>query len=279
VYNMCTAAFKSGYRHLDTAAGYGNEEEVGRAIKDCGIPRSEIYLTTKLGNDDHHRVHEAFEESLEKLKVDYVDLYLLHWPQAEMNDKILGPEEDPTFTKTWKEMEKLLQTGKVRTLGVSNFSIKTLGELLKDCSIVPAVNQVELHPCLPQNDLKAYCTEKNIHLTAYSPLGRSTTFMEDPTIKDLAEKLSVTPAQVVISWAVARGTSVVPKSEDKGRMLANITLLSLSPEAMTIVDGLHKAPGMHKSLLTFHEKDGTVFGWTYAQLGWRMVVGGAVPTD
>ncbi|KAF8178540.1 Aldo/keto reductase [Mycena galopus ATCC 62051] len=280
VYNMCSAALKCGYRHFDTAAGYANEEQVGRAIRESGIPREEIYLTTKLGNNDHHRVYEAFQESLQKLNVGYVDLYLLHWPQASIKGKVLGPEEHPTFIETYKEMEKLLETGQVKTIGVSNFSIKTLQELWPHCSVKPATNQVEMHPCLPQTELKAYCESKGILLTAYSPLGRSTTFMENKTIQEVGKKYDVSPAQVVLSWAVKRGTIAIPKSEDKGRMLTNITLVSLSDSDMAIIDGLHTTKDMHKSLLEFDNKgDGTVFGWTYEQLGWKMVVGGHVPTD
>ncbi|KAJ7129003.1 aldo/keto reductase [Mycena crocata] len=275
VYNMCLTALKLGYRHFDTASGYANEEYVGRAIRDSGIPRSDIYLTTKLGNVDHHRVKDAFEDSLKKLGVDYVDLYLLHWPIAVLNGKVISPDESPTFIETWKEIEKLLPSGKVKTIGVSNFSIKNLSALLTHCSVIPATNQVELHPCLPQDELKAYCEEKNILLTAYSPLGRGTTFLEDSTINGLAEKNKASPAQIVLSWAVQRGTIVVPKSEDEGRMLANITLVPLLAEDMTVINGLHQKPNMHRSLLAFDGKnDGTVFGWTYEQLGWDLVVGG-----
>ncbi|KAJ7874823.1 NADP-dependent oxidoreductase domain-containing protein [Mycena olivaceomarginata] len=178
VHDMCRKAIKAGYRHFDTATGYGNEQQVGDAIRDSGIPRSEFYITTKLANGDHHRVREAFEESFTRLNVQYIDLFLLHWPQASTGDidfsqinapnMALPPDEHPTFVETWKEIEKLLETGKVRSIGVSNFSIKTLEELLSQCSIVPATNQVELHPCLPQDDLKAYCDSKGILLTAYS---------------------------------------------------------------------------------------------------------------
>jgi len=175
-------------------------------------------------------------------------------------------------------MEKLLQTGKVKTLGVSNFSIKTLEHLLPHCEIIPATNQVELHPCLPQTELKAYCEAKNILLTGYSPLGQGTFLIENTTIKALAEKISTSPAQVVISWAVKRGTITIPKSENKERMLANITLVSLSAEDMAILDALHQQPNMHKSLLTYHSKEEPlgVFGWTYEQLGWNMGLGGVV---
>ncbi|KAJ7756152.1 Aldo/keto reductase [Mycena metata] len=280
VYEMCAEALKCGYRHFDTAAGYGNEEEVGRAIRDSGISRSEIYVTTKLGSD-HHRVKDAFEESLNKLNVSYIDLYLMHWPQASIDGKTLGPEEHPTYIETWKETEKLVQTGRVKTLGVSNFSIKTLEHLLPHCEIIPATNQVELHPCLPQNELKAYCEAKKIVLTAYSPLGRSTFLIEDATIKTLAEKVNTSPAQILISWAVQRGTIAVPKSENRERMRANMTLVSLSAEDMAVVDALHRKPNMHKSLLVYHDKEGPggVFGWTYEQLGWNLVLGGVVPTN
>ncbi|KAJ7188602.1 Aldo/keto reductase [Mycena filopes] len=282
VYQMCSEALKCGYRHFDTASGYANEEEVGRAIRDSGIPRSDIYVTTKLGSRDHHRVKEAFEESLKKLDVSYIDLYLMHWPLGMISPrsgKVLAPEEHPTYSETWKEMEKLMQTGKVKTLGVSNFSIKTLEHLLPQCEVIPATNQVELHPCLPQAELKAYCEAKNILLTAYSPLGQSTFIMEDTTIKSIAEKVKTTPAQVLMSWAVQRGTITIPKSENKERMLANITLVSIPAEDMAVIDALHQKPNMHKSLLSYHSTEDPVgvFGWTYEQLGWNMVSGGVVP--
>ncbi|KAJ7026727.1 Aldo/keto reductase [Mycena alexandri] len=293
VYEMCAEALKCGYRHFDTAAGYGNEEEVGRAIRDSGIPRSEIYVTTKLGSPDHHRVKDAFEESLKKLDVSYIDLYLMHWPQGTIYPRssvyreptpfrsFMGPEEHPMYIETWKEMEKLMQTGRVKTLGVSNFSIKTLEHLLPHCEIIPATNQVELHPCLPQTELKAYCEAKKIFLTAYSPLGRSTFLIEDATIKTLAQKVNTSPAQILISWAIQRGIITVPKSENRERMRANMTLVSLSAEDMAVVDALHQKPNMHKSLLVYHDKEapGGVFGWTYEQLGWNLVLGGVVPTD
>lgn len=288
VYDMCQKAIKTGYRHFDTATGYGNEQQVGNAIRDSGIPRSEFYITTKLANGDHHRVREAFDESFKRLNTEYIDLYLLHWPQASMGDvdfsqinapnMALPPDEHPTFVETWKEIEKLLETGKVRSIGVSNFSIKTLEELLPQCSIVPATNQVELHPCLPQDDLKAYCEAKGILLTAYSPLGRSKTFFaEQPLIRDLAEKYETTPAQIILSWGVQRGTVVVPKSENESRMLANITLVKLSEEDMREIGALHSKPGMHKSLVEFHADDGSVYGWKYEWLGWNMTKGGIVP--
>lgn len=272
---MCTI---EGYEL--TCSSLGNEEQVGRAIKDSGVPRKEFFVTTKLPNHRHDKVREAFESSLAALGMDYIDLYLVHWPQAatmQHREGILQPGEKPTFTETWKEMEKLLGTGKVRAIGVSNFSIKTLTTLLPDCSVIPAVNQVELHPCLPQEDLKAFCDSKGITVTAYSPLGQFQTVLHsDPTIRSIAAKHGLEAnAQIVLSWAVQRGIAVIPRSENIDRMKANISLVHLSEEQMKIIDGVHEQPDMHKSLVSNHNvENGTVLGWTYEQLGWKMKIGG-----
>ncbi|KAI0941805.1 hypothetical protein AcW1_003597 [Taiwanofungus camphoratus] len=282
---MCKSALKYGYRHLDTAFGYGNEEHVGKAIRESGIPREEIFLVTKLPNHHHHKVRESFEESFRSLDCGYIDLYLMHWPHAHTESgEFLPYGKKPTFIDTWMDMEKLLETGKVKSIGVSNFSVKTLNELLPHCTVVPATNQVELHPCLPSFELKAFCDEKGILLTAYSPLGRplkgqsKPIFFTDTDVVAIAEKHQGTPAQVVISWAVKRGTIVIPKSENVERMRANIALLDLSDDDMTVLNSIHKKPGMHKSLLTYHNyaNDGLIFGWTYEQLGWPMKKGGIV---
>ncbi|KAG6831759.1 hypothetical protein H0H92_007911 [Tricholoma furcatifolium] len=280
VYDMCMKALKIGYRHFDTASKYGNEEQVGAAIRASGVPRNEIFLTTKLAND-WKNVGESFDDSLKALGLDYVDLYLMHWPQHSVvnedgSEVVLEHGEEPDFIFAWKEMEKLLETGKVKSIGVSNFSVKTLEELLPHCTVVPVTNQVEMHPCLPQNELKQFCQEKGILLTAYSPLGRSTTFFSDPTVKTVAERINASPAQVILSWAVQRGTIVIPKSEDEGRMTANLNIASLSEQDMKEIDSIHTQPGMHKSLLKYHAPDGTVFGWTYGSLGWDMKTGGIV---
>ncbi|KAJ7502905.1 Aldo/keto reductase [Mycena galericulata] len=288
VYDMCQKAIKAGYRHFDTVR---NETQVGKAIRDAissGIPREDFFITTKLANSDHDRVLDAFNESLARLDLQYIDLYLLHWPQASKravdfsqinaSNMTVPPGESPTFVETWKAMENLGK--KVRSIGVSNFSVKTLEELLSNCKIVPAVNQVELHPCLPQDDLMEYCKAKGMLLTAYSPLGRSKTFFaEQPVISRLAEKYKTTPPQIVLSWAVQRGTVIVPKSENEARLLANITyqLTELAQEDMERIAALHLEPGMHKSLLEFHSDDGGVFGWKYEWLGWNMIKGGTVP--
>lgn len=271
---MVRKGLKLGYRHLDTAAGYGNEESTGKAIRESGIPRSEIFLTTKLAGPDHGRVKEAFEESLSRLDCEYIDLYLVHWPQAEdSKGKVLQPEESPTYVETWKEMEKLLDTGKVKSIGVSNFSIKTLQVLLQESKIVPAVNQVQMHPCLPQRDLMDYCSAKGIHITAYSPLGQlNSPFWTDETVNRVAQKSGITAAQVLLSWGVQRGTSVIPKSEKEERLKINLAIVQLDDEDFEAIENLHKQPGMNRQLIFSNNFIGgkrAQFGWTYEQLGWE----------
>ncbi|KAI0827824.1 Aldo/keto reductase [Trametes gibbosa] len=288
VEKMCKDALAAGYRHIDTAFGYANEEFVGKAIRESGVPREEIFLTTKLPNHHHHKVQASFEESRAKLGVDYVDLYLMHWPQAFTEDnKPIPHDQSPTFVETWKAIEGLLDTGKVRSIGVSNFSIKLLEVLLREGSVVPATNQVECHPCLPSCDLKAWCAAKGILITAYSPLGRpkeydgKPVFLDDPDVVSIAQSHNATPGQVALSWGVQRGTSVIPKSENPERIKQNIALIKLSKVEMDTLDAIHKKPGMHRSLLRYHEynPDGTIFGWTYEELGWNMSKGGIVRVD
>ncbi|EKM48873.1 uncharacterized protein PHACADRAFT_202295 [Phanerochaete carnosa HHB-10118-sp] len=209
---MCKNALKSGYRHIDTAAGYYNEELVGKAIREqC----------------DGHRVREAFEDSLKALDIEYIDLYLMHWPVTHTADgsRARPFEEHPNFVDVWAEMEKLLDTGKVRAIGVSNFSIKNLEILLKHAKVAPANNQVEIHPYLPQHALQKYCDEKGILLSAYSPLGQGNPmFFSDPDFARIAESHDATPAQISISWLVQRGTPPIVKSANVERMKKNITV-------------------------------------------------------
>ncbi|KAI0652661.1 Aldo/keto reductase [Trametes meyenii] len=278
VTEMVKEALDLGYRHIDTAANYGNEKSVGKALRETAVPRGDIFLTTKLDQKDHGRVAEALDNSLAKLGVDYVDLYLMHWPMAfDESGRTLQPDECPTLIETWREMEKLLVHGKVKAIGVSNFSIKTLSELLPHTTVTPAVNQVELHPCLPQNSLWDFCTKKNILLTAYSPIGKHK-FADDQEITAIADAHGngVTPAQILLSWGVQRGTVVIPKTLHTARLRENAELVQLSPAEVNVLDELHTKPGMHHSVCGFHslELGGSCFGWTYAQLGWEMTVGG-----
>jgi glycerol 2-dehydrogenase (NADP+) len=279
VKTMVKRALELGYRHIDTAANYGNEKSVGEALRESNIPRKDIFLTTKLAGEDHGRVADALNRSVTSLGVEYVDLFLMHWPQAfRETGESLAPEESPTFVETWEAMEKLLDSGKTRSIGVSNFSIKTLTTLLQSARVIPAVNQVEVHPCLPQNALLSFCQARGITVTAYSPIGKHK-FATDAEIAEISRTKAVSEAQIILSWGVQRGTAVIPKAEREDRMKQNISLVHLTREEMRVLDKLHEKAGMHRSVCGFHstELGGSCFGWTYEQLGWDMVSGGVVP--
>jgi len=279
---MVETALKVGYRHFDTAMGYGNEEAVGNAIRASGIPREEIFVTTKLPGEYHDRVQEGFEASLKALDIGYIDLFLMHWPQAIRDGQKISPDESPTFVETWLDMEKLVDTGKVKSLGVSNFSVQNLEKLLAKAKIVPADNQVELHPCHPDHELLEYSKSKGIHLTAYCPLGQyESPFFEDPALLSIAKRNEKTVSQVVLSWAVQRGTAVVPKSANEGRMKQNLDVFTLSPEDFKAVDEYYKSPGMWKRLCAYGPagtfvkpdnigKETVLAGWRMADLGWNV---------
>ncbi|KAK4651959.1 hypothetical protein QC762_607100 [Podospora pseudocomata] len=243
------AALRNGYRHIDTAFGYRNEKEVGQGIKASGVPREEIWLTTKLDNPWHKRVREGLEKSLENLGVEYVDLFLVHWP-ASIDPERQGENEgkgevyqDWDFVDTWREMQKLVETGKVKAIGVSNFGIKNLERLLNDpsCKMVPAVNQIELHPGNPSPKLIAYNTAKGIHSSGYSPLGSSDSpLYTNDTIKAIAEAKGKTPQQVLLAWGVQKGWSVLPKSVTESRIKANFELddWELTEEEVKKIDAI-----------------------------------------
>ncbi|KAL4741461.1 NADP-dependent oxidoreductase domain-containing protein [Aspergillus similis] len=236
-------ALLKGYRHIDTALAYGNEAEVGQGIKDSGVPREEIWITTKLDNTWHHRVNDGINSSLKDLGVDYVDLYLMHWPSSTDPNDLKKHLPDWDFIKTWQEMQKLPATGKVRNIGVSNFGIRNLEKLLNDpsCKIVPAVNQIELHPNNPSPKLVAYNSSKGIHSTGYSCLGSTNSpLYKDPTLLKLAEKKGKTPQQVLLVWGIQKGWSVIPKSVSKSRIDANFEIdgWSLTDEEINELDNL-----------------------------------------
>ncbi|EHK97518.1 putative protein GCY [Glarea lozoyensis 74030] len=253
VENAVGYALSVGYRHIDAAYCYGNEDEVGEGLRtafDSGIERKDIFVTTKLWCTYHSRVEEALNKSLKSLGLDYVDLYLVHWPVA-MNpngnhDKFPKHEDgsrdlikDWSHVQTWKAMEKLVATGKVKAIGVCNYSVKYLEQLLKEASIVPAVNQIENHPSLPQQEVVDFCKEKGIHVTAYSPLGSTGSPMfEAAPIVEVAKKRGVTPA-------IARGSSVLAKSVNSERIKANMELIDLDTEDMKTLNAY--ADGLEKS--------------------------------
>ncbi|KIJ59956.1 hypothetical protein HYDPIDRAFT_117859 [Hydnomerulius pinastri MD-312] len=269
-------ALKSGYRHLDTAWIYGTEHSVGTAIRESGIPRKEVFVTTKLPWHHPGYVFESIDESLREAGLDYFDLYLMHFPQATEypgqgrgrpadaeDPHSIRALEHPTLNETWADMERVLESGKVKAIGVSNFSIKTLEELLKTAKVVPAVNQVELHPYLAQPKLLAYCKSKGIVVTAYTPTGYATV-RSDPTITTLANNLGVTPTQLVLAWHIARGCIVTPKSEDEGRQKENLELPHLDESTIRAIDALDR----NERLCNYPNELGMVYGWTMEQFGW-----------
>ncbi|KAL0947736.1 hypothetical protein HGRIS_013819 [Hohenbuehelia grisea] len=279
VTEMVTWALEVGYRHIDTASNYGNESSVGKALKASSLPRNEIFLTTKLAGEDHGRVSHALDVSLQRLGTDYVDLFLVHWPQALTDaGDALQPDQSPTLLETWRQMESLVDAGKAKSIGVSNFSIKLLDTLLPSARIIPAMNQVEVHPCLPQHSLLSYCRDRGILVTAYSPVAKNKLASND-SLRQIANKHNATVAQVLLSWGVGRRTIVIPKSGNQERLKENFELLSLTSDEAGILDTLHEQPDMHRSVCGFHSPSlgGSCFGWTYEQLGWDMVTGGIVP--
>lgn len=207
-------AFEAGYRMVDTAAMYRNEEGVGKAIAGSGLPRAEIFVSTKLNNDAHGKqaALDAFDASLGRLGLDYVDLYLIHWPL---------PAQD-RYVETWQALESIYREGRARAIGVSNFQPAHLRRLLDETGVVPAVNQIELHPYLVQSELRAFHVEHRIVTEAWSPLARGGELLRDPVITTLAEKYGRTPAQIVIRWHVQLGNAVIPKSVTPSRIAENI---------------------------------------------------------
>lgn len=225
------SALELGYRHVDTAAGYYNEDGVGAALRASGLAREELFVTTKLRNGDqgYENALRAFENSRRELGLDYVDLYLVHWPV---------PSKD-LYVETWRAFEKLLDEGAVRAIGVSNFLPEHLNRLVSESDVVPAVNQIEVHPLFQQAEVQAVCREHGIAVEAYSPLGRGAD-LEAPTVVAIAEELGVTPAQVVLRWEVQQGIVVIPKSVSPQRQATNIDLFSfeLTADQMAAITAL-----------------------------------------
>ncbi|PSR82938.1 GCY protein [Coniella lustricola] len=239
------AALRHGYRHIDTAFAYGNEKEVGDGIKASGVPREEIFLTTKLDNPWHKRVPEGIERSLTALQTDYVDLYLMHWPSSTDPDDLKKHYPDWDFIDTWRELQKLVGTGKVKAIGVSNFAIKNLEKLLnaESTKIVPAVNQIELHPCNPSPKLLEYLKAKDIHASAYSPLGSTDSpLSKNEALLSVAKAKGKSPQQVLLMWGLQRGYSVLPKSVTESRIQANFDLdgWSLTDDEVKSLDGIQE---------------------------------------
>jgi len=231
VENAVKVALENGYRHIDTAAIYKNERGVGKAIIESGVPREDIFLTSKVWNTDqgYETTLKAFEESLEKLKTNYLDLYLIHWPKGKRS------------VDTWKALEEIYKKGRVKAIGVSNFLVHHLNDFLPECKIVPAVNQVEFHPELLQPELLQYCQKRGIQLEAWSPIMKGRV-NDVPLMQELAAKYGKTPVQIVLRWDIQKGVVTIPKSVTSERIISNTNIFDfeLSKEDMVKIDGLDK---------------------------------------
>ncbi|MGW8064117.1 aldo/keto reductase [Streptomyces ziwulingensis] len=231
-------ALETGYRLIDTAANYRNETGVGRGLADSGVPRDEIVVTTKLPGR-HHGYEEtlaSFEESRARLGLDYVDLYLIHWPLPRV-DK---------YADSWKAMLKLREDGLVRSVGVSNFTAAHIERLERETGVLPSVNQVELHPLLPQDELRAFHERKGIRTESWSPLGRGSDLLDDPALAEVAGAHGVTPAQAVLRWHTQLGAVPIPKSSDPGRQRANLDVFGFELDAgqmRAVADRAHRRIG------------------------------------
>ena len=217
---MVGTALSTGYRSIDTAAIYGNEIGVGKAIAASPVQRNQLFITTKLWNDQHTDARSALNQSLSRLGLEQVDLYLIHWPKPRQN----------AYLEAWKTLVKLKEEGRTKSIGVSNFTISHLKQIFDATGVAPSVNQIELHPQFQQKELAAYHTEHGIITESWSPLGQGT-LLENPTFKGLAQKHGRTPAQVVIRWHLDRGYVVIPKSVTPSRIRENFDVFDFSLDA------------------------------------------------
>jgi 2,5-diketo-D-gluconate reductase A len=240
-----TAALQAGYRSIDTAALYRNETAVGKAISDSDVSREDLFVTTKVWNSDQgfDSTLAAFDKSLERLGLDHLDLYLIHWPTPARN----------LYVDTWRALERLQADGRVRSIGVSNFEVSYLQRLLDECQVVPAVNQVELHPQLSQASLRRFHDVHDIVTEAWSPLARGA-LLAKPPIVGLAEKYAKTPAQLILRWHLQLGNVVIPKSVTPARMRENLSIFDfeIADDDMAEITGMDTGTRIGPDPATFH---------------------------
>lgn len=245
-YRAVTDALAVGYRHIDTAARYGNESGVGQAVKDSGLKREEVFITSKLWNTErgYDKTMAAFEKTLAELGTDYLDLYLIHWPA---NEKQFGQEAAALNLDTWRAFEDLYKVGKIKAIGVSNFMPNHLEALLAQAEIKPMVNQIEVHPGWPQTEAIRYCQRNDILVEAWAPLGEAAA-LSNSVLAKIAAKYDHTPAQVCLRWEIQQGILPLPKLVHKERMAENTKLFDfeLTEDEMDIIGALRKLGGQCK---------------------------------
>ncbi|KAL3484122.1 putative aldo-keto reductase [Aspergillus germanicus] len=281
--NSIIYALRNGYRLIDTAQYYFVEEVVGEAARASGIPREEITVVTKFWSDSHHDPAGALQKSLDALGLEYIDIFLMHWPCASMPDNkgVLRIDESPTFVETWKKMEACVGA-KCRAIGVSNFTQKTLDALLAEATIVPVVNQVELHAFNPNHRLVPYCQEKGIHVMSWSTMGggaehssRLGQILTHPVFKEIAKQHNCSAGVVSLSWAVQRGITVIPKSSSLARLDENIRLVTLDEDAMAVLNDAHCTIAQERiadniqAMKRVVDGKETLLGWTAEDFGWE----------
>lgn len=232
--SVILSALKVGYRALDGAAIYRNEAGLGKAIQNSSLKREDLYITTKLWNDDQAKAKQAFESSMDKLKLQYLDLYLIHWP---------APKKE-TYVQAWKSLIELKKEGRIKSIGVSNFHVEHLNRIMDATGVVPVINQIELHPQFQQKELRAFHARHNIQTESWSPLGQGQV-IENPVIKSIAQKHGKTAAQVIIRWHVQNQLIVIPKSVTPSRIQENISVFDFTLDAADLsqIDKLDSAEG------------------------------------